>query len=421
MSENKNFHILKLEASNIKGIKAVVIEPEAGLVEVVGKNGHGKTSALDAIEMALRGKKYCPNKPIRDGEEKGEIILELGDHISKNVDFVVKRTFTEKGSYLKVTNGDGLEYKSSQGMLDALCGAMAFDPMEFTRMDAKKRSETLKKLGGLNFDDIEKTYKKYFDERTILKRESRDLDGYYKDYKELEPVIVPDISEIQNERNEAYKYNKNIELDKVELERHEQEYMNEMDSISELEEKIKNIKERKEKRAEKIKEFKNKDYTVKSLDQYDEQIKNFGESTKKAELYKQKLSIERQMGEKKESIDLMTNKLDSLKVEKEEMLTNCKLPIDGLDFINGDVSYGGIEFEQINMAEKIKISLAMAMALNPRLKIVRIMNGSLIDDDGMKQIKEMAEEKGFDIWIEKVSAEKTTSNSFLITEGELSE
>ena len=159
---DKNYHILKLEASNIKGIKAVVIEPKAGLVTIEGKNGNGKTSALDAIEMALRGKKFIPSQAIREGESKGEINIELGDHISGDVDLKVKRTFTDKGSYLKVTNGEGLEFKGAQSMLDALCGAMAFDPMEFTRMDSKKRSETLKKLAGLDFTEIEKTYKKVY-------------------------------------------------------------------------------------------------------------------------------------------------------------------------------------------------------------------------------------------------------------------
>ena len=163
------------------------------------------------------------------------------------------------------------------------------------------------------------------------------------------------------------------------------------------------------------------DLSYKNLDEYDEKIRSAASMSEAKSKYNEKLRIEGEFKEKEELAQKMSDKLQSLIEEKSKMMDDAKLPVDGLDFSNGDVSYNGIEFSQINTAEKIRISMAMAMALNPRLRIVRIMNGSLIDTDGMKQVEEMARDKGFDIWIERVSEEKTSDNSFLITEGELNE
>lgn len=56
--------ITQLEAENVKRIRAVVVTPSAnGLTIVGGKNGQGKTSALDAIVWALGGDRYRPFKP----------------------------------------------------------------------------------------------------------------------------------------------------------------------------------------------------------------------------------------------------------------------------------------------------------------------------------------------------------------------
>ena len=54
--------INRLEAENIKRVKAVMIEPTAdGLTVIGGNNRQGKSSVLDAIMWALGGNKYRPS------------------------------------------------------------------------------------------------------------------------------------------------------------------------------------------------------------------------------------------------------------------------------------------------------------------------------------------------------------------------
>jgi hypothetical protein len=78
------------------------------------------------------------------------------------------------------------------------------------------------------------------------------------------------------------------------------------------------------------------------------------------------------------------------------------MPIEGISFDDENVLYNGIPFSQLSSAEQLKVSISMAMSMNPKLRIVRIMDGSLLDNSSMKTVKEMADTNDFQIWIEKV-------------------
>ncbi|MDE2470486.1 MAG: AAA family ATPase, partial [Bradyrhizobium sp.] len=62
--------IIRLESENIKGLRAVEVEPDGNVVIIGGKNGAGKSSVLDSMWYALGGKDALPSKPIRNGEKK---------------------------------------------------------------------------------------------------------------------------------------------------------------------------------------------------------------------------------------------------------------------------------------------------------------------------------------------------------------
>lgn len=47
--------IIRLDAANVKRLKAVEITPDGTLQVVTGANGAGKSSVLDAIWLALGG------------------------------------------------------------------------------------------------------------------------------------------------------------------------------------------------------------------------------------------------------------------------------------------------------------------------------------------------------------------------------
>ncbi len=87
---SEGLKIVSLEVDNVKRLHAVHIKPDGGMVIIGGKNGAGKSSVLDAIEMALGGKKSIPRRPVRDGEESAHVVCDLGS-------LIVRRHFTPDG------------------------------------------------------------------------------------------------------------------------------------------------------------------------------------------------------------------------------------------------------------------------------------------------------------------------------------
>jgi predicted ABC-type transport system involved in lysophospholipase L1 biosynthesis ATPase subunit len=84
------------------------------------------------------------------------------------------------------------------------------------------------------------------------------------------------------------------------------------------------------------------------------------------------------------------------------MITAAKFPLEGLGFGNGAVVYKEIPLSQASSAEQLRVSMAMAMALNPKVRVIRITDGSLLDSSSMKVIDEMANAQDFQIWCEIV-------------------
>ena len=124
--------IIRFEAEHVKRLQAVEITPAGHVVEITGKNGAGKTSILDSIWWALAGTRTHQPEPINREHTKARIKLDLGD-------LVVERKFkilppapgmidTRLTTQITVTNAEGHEQRSPQGILDTLLGTLSFRP-----------------------------------------------------------------------------------------------------------------------------------------------------------------------------------------------------------------------------------------------------------------------------------------------------
>ncbi|MGN8821735.1 hypothetical protein ACTNC1_12740, partial [Atopobiaceae bacterium HCP3S3_A4] len=97
---------------------------------------------------------------------------------------------------------------------------------------------------------------------------------------------------------------------------------------------------------------------------------------------------------------------------------SATFPVEGLGFDETGVTFKGVPFSQASSAEQIRVSLAMAMALNPTLRVIRILDGSLLDDDSMQMVADAAKEGGYQVWIERVS--DPSESAIVIEDGEVS-
>ena len=63
--------------------------------------------------------------------------------------------------------------------------------------------------------------------------------------------------------------------------------------------------------------------------------------------------------------------------------------------------------------------MAIAMAMNPTLRVISIREGSFLDQEGLRTIAEMAREKGYQVWVE--DNRSTDPMAIVMEDGSVSE
>ena len=110
-------------------------------------------------------------------------------------------------------------------------------------------------------------------------------------------------------------------------------------------------------------------------------------------------------------------KIESIEQTKIDQIAQAQMPISGLSFDDTGVLFEEIPFVQLSSSQQLKVSIAMAMAMNPEIRVIRITDGSLLDTTNMAIIHQMAEDNDFQIWIEQV--DESGEVGIYIEEGEI--
>ena len=384
--------IVSLEAENVKHLKAVHIKPDGSAVIIGGDNEQGKTCVLDSIEYALHGAGSIPSKPIRNGQKKARVVLDLGK-------LVVTRTFTSKGTNLTVKNKDGATFGSPQAMLDELVGELSFDPLEFSKMDARKQAEVLKQLVGLDFDSLNAKYKKLFDERTAINREGKALKSSLDQMMKHDDI--PDkevsISDLNQEWAKAVEHNQGIIFKQHDLD-------NDVQELAGLKKRVAALTKSVKAQQAALGSTKKVDsQSVKTKMDEAEQTNSYVRSNR---MYNE---VDAQVSDLRKKSMSLTGKITDLVDKKSEMLEKAKFPIKGLAIDEDGVTFEDIPFVQCSAAQRIRVSVAIGLAMNPELRVLLIREGSLLDQKNLALIAKMAEKADAQIWIERVSKGKECS------------
>ena len=114
--EERPMRITKIKIKNLFGISEY--EADGKSLELIGTNGAGKTSVIDAIRYALTNKsdrKYI----VRNGETEGEILIETDNGIRIN-----RKARTNQADYKSIKK-DGHEIGSPETFLKDIFFAIA--------------------------------------------------------------------------------------------------------------------------------------------------------------------------------------------------------------------------------------------------------------------------------------------------------
>lgn len=431
--------IVRLEAENIKRLKAIEITPKGNMVVLGGKNGAGKSSALDSVEYALAGKSSIPSEPLRRGTKKGHSMCDLGD-------IIVKRTFTPGGGgTLTVENKEGVKMASPQALLESFYGALTFDPLSFARMDAKQQGETLRRLLGFDFSKQDAERQELFDLRTSENRELKRLESTLSmtpaaEWKGGPPPSVDDIMDQLKAAQDHNAKNAKARMGVADLKRDRDQVLSSKQSvllkIVDVESHIAQLQREKQNLESALQQM---DLNVADANQNIDKLEvalsaledaNVSAIEVELRTANQQIDVHRRAQARKElaarvtaqakKCDALTGEIEKLDESKLGALASAKMPIDGLAIQpSGYVTFNGIPFDQASSAEKLRVSVAIGLAMSPELRVMLIRDGSLLDDEAMAMLGEMAEAADAQIWIERV--EQDDHVTVLIEDGRATE
>lgn len=394
--------VIKLSVSNLLKLKAVEITPAKHLVTLAGPNMAGKSSVLNAIWFALAGASSFPSSPVRQGEEEARIRLDLGEIV------VTRRIKANGQTSLVVEAQNGARFPSPQAMLSSLLSGLTFDPLAFTRMAPKAQLETLKKLVKLDVDvdALDGANARDYEKRTEANREVTRLKA------QLASLVIPlieigdedlDESSILREMEEAATHNRAWEKREASRAGYERSIRDQKTRIAELEKKL-----LLEQTA--LTEL---ECAFALLPPQTEQV-DLAQLRVKAErarkvsevkrLLTQRDSLNQQLRTRVDEADKLTLVMSGRLKVKEEAIARAEMPIAGLTFGEGEVIYNGVPFSQASQAEALVVSTVVGMALNPKLRILRIQDASLLDEKNLELIGKLAEKGDFQLWLERLES-----------------
>jgi exonuclease VII small subunit len=401
--------IVQLNAENVKRLVAVEIRPgeDDSVVIVTGKNAQGKTSVLDSIWFALGGGSALHDtpQPIRDGQSHAEVTLDLGE-------LSVTRTWrTDKPMQLKVVAKHGAKYPSPQKVLDKLIGQMSFDPLAFTQLPERQQRQMLEGLVTLPFDPkrIEQARENAYEQRTTVGRDVRALEGQLAGFPDLtayaelgtEEVRIGDLLEemaaLQAEAvtyadAETAKHQRQHELNVA-----EQDLESARLQLEDAEARFVACEGRLEEADRKLTSLLKPD-----LSHVERRMREADVTNRVIRQKRELADLQSKTKNAKDYYDQLTEEIVELDEERRAGLAAAVFPVPGLSFGEVGITYQGVPFSQCSAAEQLRVSIGMAMALNPDIRVIRITDGSLLDSYNMQLIAEMAADRDFQVWIERV-------------------
>jgi energy-coupling factor transporter ATP-binding protein EcfA2 len=387
--------IIKLEATNFKRLRAVEISPTGDLVVISGRNGQGKTSVLDAITAALGGTstKALP-RPIRDGETSAEIVLETDD-------LTITRRFTPSGSTLTVVGKDGLKIPKGQARLDALLGRLSLDPLAFTQLDDKAQLKTLLDLVELPFDPakLDQQRAEIFAERTDVNRDLKNLTAQINAYDLPEDGPTEEVS--ASGLLDEYRAADDAIIKAVAARRTANDLQGRLDDLLA---QVNGVRLLLAEATDAALQAELEAPEPERLGEIRLQIDNAEQINAQAREWKAYFELSERKARVVEYANDLTEQIEQIDKRKRDGLAAAKFPGGlPLGFDETGVLLNGIPFKQASGAEQLRASLAMAIALNPALRVIRIADGSLLDSEGLALVGDMAAANDCQVWIEVVS------------------
>jgi DNA repair exonuclease SbcCD ATPase subunit len=411
--------IVELRAENVKRLRAVTIRPDehGNLVVLSGANGAGKSSVLDAIAMALGGADQIPSEPIRRGADRAEVVVDLGE-------MIVRRTFTaSNGGALTVTTRDGARFGSPQTLLDKLVGRLSFDPLAFSREPAKRQAEILRELLGLDFGQIDAQREALYSERAAVNKQVVQAKARLEAMPQhpdapTEPI---DVGVVASELQAAQQANQESANNLRAFERARDDVEARRSRVESLRAQLAQAEDALRSSQEAVANLECRVAQTPPVDTAPllARIRDAETTNRKVRENQQRQAIASELAKHQDASAAFTESIDQVDAKKAAAIAGAAMPVPGLGFdAAGIVTLNGLPLEQASAAEKLRVSVAIGLAMNPRLRVLLIRDASLLDAASMRLVAEMAQAAQAQVWVEVV-AEPGEGVGIVIEDGQV--
>lgn len=446
--EREGLRFEYLEAEHFKNISKRIVEIGGRSLLITGPNGGGKSSIIQALLSGINPKIQATD-PIQKGEKKGSTKVVFAGMINgQHETYTLEMFYTpaNKKGRIVLTGADGEDIKSPKEKLKSIIGNISFDIFKFLKDSKPDQIKVLKELSGVrvDIDKLDMQRKKIFDERTFLTRKTdedeavmnnhgmtpEDID-LYSQTKDIE-LLQRDMDSVSKKLTDwngvvakTAEYKKEFEVDLPEKAADINNIMLEKEAkIKELQKELEEKREEliilSEQKAKAHQQYeKGKSWLEKNQEP---NAKEISANLSAALLHNQKCEKVTELAEKqkvlrenKQKLEKMNKDIEAIDAQKDKLLKNSKLPIEGLTFTEDNVFMDGLPLEegQINTAKLIDVGLEVSMALNPNLRVVFLHEGSLFDKESLAHLTKRVEERGYQLIAEIVTDDTEVDIKFV--------
>ena len=408
--------ITSIHIENFKRISAADVAPGTHLFVVGGDNEQGKSTLLDAIASAFGGAKSAPAQAIRSGAEAGEVVVELSDGYRLRqrirLDADGRQSVTTQ---LTLTDESGVrsEIKSPQSMLSAMSGTLAFDPLSFGRMSAAEQLAALKKLVQLDTSALDAEHDAAFSRRTDVERsakqcaaqlEAMPLDATAPTEALDTATLAAELAAEQAKSDGRARLVRASEQAQAAHERAAQAAANAEAALRSAELAMQAAQSRvADSRAAAIAAAAEAGAASPGdVAGATARLAGVSEHNARHANATSRSALVAKLDGMREEYRALTDTVKSSRSAKTNMIAFAKYPVDGLTLGDAGVQYNGVPFAQASQAVKVRVGLAIAAGMNPRLRCVLVREGAFLDEQSMSTVAQWAIDNDMQVLMERV-------------------
>lgn len=417
----------QITVRNFAGIREVTLHPTGNLVVIAGANGAGKSSLINAVAELFnsKGVKLYP-KPIREGETEA-----YAEYVDEELGLRISRTWKRDGNAgtLNVEALDGARYSKPSEVIAQLTGGLIFDPLEFLQMDERRQRDALLAKVDLPFDIDALAREKAGAEQRRLEagRDVKRLEGALASLARPAPdAPTAEVSaqEILDEIQAAQAFERDGDALQRSLAEADMAISTRQASVDRLERELTQaraaLNQADDDRAAVAHELTHWLETPErpNLEVLRVRLAAVDETNTAVRAAREYSKVQADLAAHRSFQAAAQNDIDDIEEQKRAGLAAARFPVDGLSVDESGVTFDGIPFGQVNSAARRRVAFAIATAGDPKLRLVIVKDGDLLDADSLAAIQEIADERGYTVLVER-DRDESRRIGFTIEDGAL--